>query len=75
MYKCDERLCGRTQLETMDNCIENLIKFDREYNKSKFMEGQLKWHIKDDKVLMKCNRIHCKEPCYWGPIKAQRKLI
>lgn len=75
MYKCDERLCGRTQLETMDNCIENLIKFDREYNKSKFMEGQLKCHIKDGKVLMKCNRIHCKEPCYWGPIKAQRKLI
>ncbi|MBO7211895.1 MAG: FAD-dependent thymidylate synthase [Methanobrevibacter sp.] len=75
MYKCDERLCGRTQLETMDNCIENLIKFDREYNKSKFMEGQLKWHIKDGIVLMKCNRIHCKEPCYWGPIKTQRKLI
>ena len=75
MLKCDERLCGRVQLETMDTIRTNLLKFERCWRKSPFMIDQLKRHFRDGKVIMKCGNIQCKEPCHWGPIKAQEKLI
>lgn len=75
LFKCDERLCGRVQLETMENIIVNLLKFGRDWNKSPFMISQLQKHIRDGKIIMKCGNIKCEEPCYWGPIKAQNRLV
>lgn len=75
MLKCDERLCGRVQLETMDTVRMNLYKFERQWHKSPFMQQQLEKHFRDGKVVMKCGNINCKEPCYWGPVKAQERLI
>ena len=75
MYKCDERLCGRVQLETMDNVRINLLKFARSWHKSPFFAQQIQKHFRDGKVIMKCGNIKCQEPCYWGPIKAQERLI
>ena len=75
MLKCDERLCGRVQLETMDTIRLNLLKFAREWNKSKFMRDQLTRHIRDDKIIMKCGNMRCLEPCHWGPLKALDRMI
>jgi thymidylate synthase ThyX len=75
MIKCDERLCGRTMLETFNTVKTNLIKFARSWNKSPFMLEMLARHFRDGKIVMKCGNIHCKEPCYWGPIKSQDKKI
>lgn len=75
MYKCDERLCGRVQLETMDNVRINLLKFARSWHKSPFFTQQIQKHFRDGKVVMKCGNIKCQEPCVWGAIKAQERLI
>jgi hypothetical protein len=37
--------------------------------------SELERHIKDGKIIMKCGNIQCKEPCYWGAMKAQSRLI
>lgn len=75
LYKCDERLCGRVQLETMDNVRINLLKFARSWHKSPFFTNQIQKHFRDGKVVMKCGNIKCQEPCVWGAIKAQERLI
>lgn len=75
MLKCDERLCGRVQFETMDTITQNLLKFARSRTKSPFTISQLERHIKDGKLIMKCGNITCKEPCYFGPLKAQTRLV
>ena len=75
LYKCDERLCGRVQLETFENVYGNLLKFARQWHKSPFYCSELEKHYRNGKVVMKCGNIQCKEPCHWGPIKAKDKLI
>ena len=75
MLKCDERLCGRTMLETMNTVKINLLKFVRNWNKSPFTSHELERHFRDGKIIMKCGNVQCKEPCYWGPIKSQDKKI
>lgn len=75
MLKCDERLCGRVQLETMKNCANNLLKFEKTLHKTHFMKYELEKHYKDGEVLMKCHNVRCKEPCIWGPVKALDRLI
>lgn len=75
LYKCDERLCGRVQLETMENVMINLLKFGRDWNKSPFMIKQLEKHLRNGKVIMKCGNIKCKEPCHWGALRAKDRLI
>ena len=75
MSKCDERLCGRVQLETFETIKNNLFRFTRHWDKSNYMLGQLKRHFRDGELQMKCNNIHCNEPCIWGPIKAQTRLV
>lgn len=75
LYKCDERLCGRVQLETMRNCMFNLCRFTRSWNKSPFMMNQLSKHFRDGKIIMKCGNIKCMEPCVWGPVEAQKRMI
>lgn len=77
MLKCDERLCGRVQLETMETIKENLKEFyyhNINYP-SLFMTEQLKRHIRGDKIIMKCGNIKCKETCYWGAKNALTRLI
>lgn len=75
LMKCDERLCGRTMLETMENVRNNLYRFMRHWNKSPFMIEQLKRHMRDGNVIMKCGNIKCQEPCRWGPRLAQTRNI
>lgn len=75
MLKCDERLCGRVQLETMQTCINNLYKFERSVHKSDFMRQELEKHFRDGRVIMKCGNIKCKEPCRWGALSALNRLI
>jgi hypothetical protein len=75
LLKCDERLCGRAQLETMKNVIATLQEFDKRDELSPFMREEMKRHYCDGEIRMKCNNIKCKEPCFWGPIKAQTKKV
>ena len=75
MLKCDERLCGRTQLETFHNVRTQLFKLSRSWDKSQFMLSELDKHIQSGNVIMKCGRVRCAEPCHWGAVKAQTKLI
>ena len=75
LYKCDERLCGRVQLETMRNVEFNLCKFARSWHKSPFMMNQLPKHFRDGKVITKCGNIKCKEPCVWGAVGALTRNI
>ena len=75
MLKCDERLCGRVLLETMENVKTNLLKFARDWNKTPFTIHELNKHIKDGKIITKCGNISCKEPCYWGAKNALTRLV
>ena len=75
MLKCDERLCGRVQLETMNTIKTNLLKLARSYDKSPFMIDQLNRHIRDGKIIMKCGVLKCKEPCYFGAANALNRKI
>ncbi|NLZ47031.1 MAG: FAD-dependent thymidylate synthase, partial [Clostridiales bacterium] len=75
LLKCDERLCGRAQLEIMDNCIEVLKEFAEKDQLSDFMKEEMKSHYHDGKIRMKCHNIKCGEPCFWGPLKSQTKLV
>ena len=75
MLKCDERLCGRTQLETFHNVRTQLFKLALSWDKSEFMLSELEKHIQSGNVIMKCGRVRCAEPCHWGAVKAQTKLI
>lgn len=75
MLKCDERLCGRVQLETMNTIKTNLLKLARSYDKSPFMIDQLNRHIRDGKIIMKCGVLKCKEPCYFGATNALNRKI
>ena len=75
LYKCDERLCGRVQLETMRNVEFNLCKFVRSWHKSPFMLKQLQKHFRDCKIIMKCGNIKCMEPCVWGAVGALTRNI
>ena len=75
MLKCDERLCGRTMLETMMNVKTNLMRLERSFNKSPHMMKCIERHMRDGEIIMKCGNIRCNEPCYWGPSKSKTKLI
>jgi hypothetical protein len=71
LMKCDERLCGRVQLETMNTITQNLIRFARNYGNSPFMKYMLSKYIDLDNyneqtVKTKCCRVKCKEPCFFG---------
>ena len=71
LMKCDERLCGRVQLETMNTITQNLIRFARNYGNSPFMKDMLSKYIDLDNyneqtVKTKCCRVNCKEPCFFG---------
>lgn len=75
MLKCDERLCGRVQLETMRNVSTNLLRFVRTLHKSEFMRHELEKHFKDGKIIPKCGNIQCKEPCVFGRMSALMRHI
>lgn len=75
MLKCDERLCGRTQLETFHNVRNQLYKLARSWDKSQFYISELEKHMQAGNVIMKCGNVRCSEPCHWGPVKSQIKLI
>ena len=75
VLKCDERLCGRVMLETFNTIKTNLLKFVKSLDKSPFMLSELERHYKDGKIIMKCGNVKCKEPCYWGAVKAQNRKV
>ena len=77
VLKCDERLCGRVMLETYENIRKTLVKLALSENISEFGKQQLSKHydFQNDKLLMKCHDIVCKESCIWGPIMAQKRYI
>lgn len=73
LLKCDERLCGRAQLEIMKNTINTLHKFDKTNELSSFAREEMRPYCSEGHVFMKCARVKCKEPCHWGAQKAQTK--
>ena len=74
LLKCDERLCARAQLEIMKNTIDTLHNFNKADELSEFMTEEMRRYCSSDgHILMKCARVKCKEPCYWGASKAQTK--
>lgn len=77
VMKCDERLCGRVMLETYENIRNNIVRLALSENLSEFGRQQLSKHydFQNDKLLMKCANIKCKEPCIWGPLSAQKRYI
>ena len=74
LTKCDERLCGRTQLETMNTVYNNLEKLYRN-NNSIFSSELFSRYVRNSEVVFKCGRVKCKEPCHWGGWKARYKCI
>lgn len=75
MMKCDERLCGRVQLETMRNISNNLLRFERNLYKSEFMRSEISRHFNNGKTIPKCGVISCKEPCVFGKAHAITRHI
>lgn len=63
LLKCQERLCGRAQLEIALQTNEILQKI----YKSGAMTSTIKDFInKDGSSKTKCQVLNCQEPCFWG---------
>lgn len=67
--KCKERLCGRAQLEIMENSKDNLQKFISNKSKlSSYALNQLMNITDSGKIVTKCGMagMVCNEKCAWG---------
>lgn len=77
--KCKERLCGRAQLEIMQNCEQLMQKFiDNQDRLSNITRSELLKVLNNKKVDTKCKMkgIICTEGCMWGGgEKALKRLI
>lgn len=76
--KCKERLCGRAQLEIMNNTIETMERFIAAQNGlSTENKKKLSDMTQDNMVIPRCkfNDFTCKEGCVWGPSKSMYRDI
>lgn len=76
--KSKERLCGRAQLEIMQNTIETMNKFIANRDKlSPIVANALESVTHDGNVCTKCmmKNINCQEKCMWGATKSLDRLI
>ena len=66
--KCKERLCGRAQLEIMENTISTLEIMDNHYDELSSYNKQLIDNMTLDGLVPKCGfkGFTCKENCMWG---------
>ena len=75
--KCEERLCGRVQIEVMRQTVNTIEAFKEHYDDlSKMCRMYVDELISDSKISTKCTLLgNCKEPCYWGSAGALNRLI
>lgn len=76
--KSKERLCGRAQLEIMQNTIQTMNKFIENKDKLSDIERQALDSVTyNNKVCTKCmmKGINCQETCMWGANKSLDRLI
>lgn len=75
--KCQERLCGRAQIEVMIQTAETLRKMGEQGTFTTPVKQELDRYIKDGNVRPKCKLIKggCKEPCRFGPNGALTRLV
>ena len=77
ILKCEERLCGRVQLETMEQVKDTAQRFMDNYTNMNSMEQLYVEQLsRNGGMPTKCTLLHsCKEPCYWGKKQALDRLI
>ena len=75
--KCQERLCGRAQLEIATQTEYTLIKMEQYGKFTEPVKRELEKYVKGGKVSTKCMLIKggCKEPCIFGPAGALNRVI
>ena len=75
---CTDRLCARVQKETFD-VVKSIMQdiTDSRNNLPDFAKLQLEpyYNFDTNEVKMKCTRIKCTEPCYWGGEKGKTRNI
>ena len=80
VLKCKERLCGRAQLEIMNQTCITARKYLRGINEGRITNNACinylsSLYTQSGNIRPKCKMINCKEPCYWGSNKALDRLI
>ena len=80
ILKCEERLCGRAQLEIMQQTSITAAKFIEDVDSGVITNKACinyvnKLRNKSGRIKTKCQMLSCKEPCYWGSKNALSRLI
>ena len=78
LLKCDERLCGRAQLETMNNVKEILKRFYYSEDMSVYSDEKILGWFDDGRVKAKCEMRPggCYDiGCIYGPLHATERLV
>ena len=80
ILKCKERLCGRAQLEIMQQTAITAKRFIEDVDTGVITNKACINYVeqlrgKTGSVTTKCNMLNCKEPCVWGSKDALTRLI
>lgn len=78
LLKCDERLCGRAQLETMNNVKEILKRFYYSEDMSVYSDEKILGWFDNGRVKAKCEMRPggCYDiGCIYGPLHATERLV
>ena len=80
ILKCEERLCGRAQLETMRQTLLTSQYFLSQYDEVNAMTKKYLDILKNTTstcgVNTKCVLLgECKEPCFWGMQNALTRMV
>lgn len=80
ILKCEERLCGRAQLEIMQQTSVTAAKFIEDVDSGVITNKACinyvkKLRGKSGKINTKCQMLSCKEGCTWGSKNALTRLI
>lgn len=78
LKKCEKRLCGRTQLETMLNTLEIFKSFSKNRDKlSPYNRNTLETMVTTKGFVPRCGfkGFKCTEPCRWGIKEGLTRMI
>lgn len=80
ILKCKERLCGRAQLEIMQQTAITAKRFIEDVDTGVITNKACINYVeqlrgKTGSITTKCNMLNCKEPCVWGSKNALTRLI
>lgn len=80
ILKCEERLCGRAQLEVMQQTYITASKFIDDVDTGVITNRACINYVEklrnpEGRIATKCQMLRCKEGCYWGSKNALKRLI